>query len=55
MDGIIWLLLITMAVLLWASTSLLYKAGIHKGKETHTCLKVSVCVGMVFLRLPSSI
>ena len=51
MDGIIWLLLITMAVLLWASTSLLYKAGIHKGEETHTCLKVSVCVGMVFFAI----
>ena len=48
MNGIIWLLLISMAIIMWASTSLLYKAGIHDGKEPHLCLKYSVCVGMVF-------
>lgn len=29
MDGTIWLLLVIMAILMWAATSLLYKAGAH--------------------------
>lgn len=45
----IWLLLVVLAVVMWSSTSLLYKAGAHDGKEEHICLKYSVCVGIVFL------
>ena len=40
--------MVIIAVLMWAATSLLYKAGIHGGKEAHICLKYSVCVGTVF-------
>lgn len=53
MDGTIWLLLVIIAILMWAATSLLYKAGAPKfaGKgshEEHIGLKYSVCVGTVF-------
>ena len=34
--------------MLWSITCLLYKAGIHKEKEEHTCLKYSVSIGIVF-------
>lgn len=44
----IWLLLVVGAILVWSATSLLYKAGVHDGKEEHICLKYSVCVGLVF-------
>ena len=44
----IWLLLVSLAVLMWSATCLLYKAGVHDGKEEHICLKFSVCVGIVF-------
>ena len=44
----IWLLFIIMAILMWSATGLLYKAGVHDGKEEHICLKYSVCIGMVF-------
>lgn len=33
---------------MWSATCLLYKAGVHDGKEEHICLKFSVCVGIVF-------
>ena len=48
MQHSIWLLLVVTASLLWASTSLLYKAGVHDRKEEHICLKYSVCIGVVF-------
>ena len=44
----IWLLLVVAAILMWSATGLLYKAGVHDGKEEHICLKYSVCVGIVF-------
>lgn len=37
-----------MAILLWAATSLLYKAGIHKDSESNTCIKYTVSIGLVF-------
>ena len=40
-----------MVILLWASTSLLYKAGIHKDSEKNTCLKYTVSVGLVFFAI----
>lgn len=43
-----WLILIILLILMWSSTSLLYKAGAHGGKEEHICLKYSVCIGIVF-------
>ena len=49
MNRPIWLLFIILTVLLFSSTSLLYKAGaIGAEKEKHFCLKYSVCVGTVF-------
>lgn len=48
MQSSIWLMFVIMAILLWASTSLLYKAGISGNKEEHICLKYSICVGIVF-------
>lgn len=47
-NGVIWLMLAIMAILMWAATSLLYKVGVDGGKEEHICLKYSVCVGTVF-------
>ena len=47
----IWLLLVVAAILMWSATSLLYKAGVHDGKEEHICLKYSVCVGIVFFAI----
>lgn len=43
-----WLLFVFLAIIMWSATSLLYKSGIHGGKEKHICLKYSVCIGMVF-------
>ena len=48
MDNALWLLFVVLAILMWAATSLLYKAGVHDGKEEHICLKYSVCIGIVF-------
>lgn len=48
MNQFIWLALVVAAILMWAATSLLYKAGVPKEKEEHICLKYSVCIGMVF-------
>lgn len=48
MNNFIWLLLVVMAILMWSTTSLLYKASVRKDPEEHVCLKFSVCVGMVF-------
>ena len=48
MTNPIWLLYVLMAILLWSATSLLYKAGADGDKENHICLKLSICVGMVF-------
>lgn len=42
-----------MVILLWSSTSLLYKAGIHKDREEYTCLKYTVSVGLVFFAIAS--
>ena len=39
---------VTLAILMWAATSLLYKGDIHDGKEKHIYLKYSVCIGIVF-------
>ena len=44
----IWFIFTLLTVVLWASTSLLYKAGIHKEKEEYTCLKYSVSIGVIF-------
>ncbi len=43
-----WIVCIIIVILLWAMTGLIYKAGIHKDEEKHTCLKYSVSVGVVF-------
>ena len=48
MNNAIWLLLVVLTILMWATTSLLYKAGVRDGKEEHICLKYSVCIGIVF-------
>ena len=48
MNNAVWLLLVFMAILMWAATSLRYKAGIHGDNEEHVCLKTSVCIGVVF-------
>ncbi len=48
MDSIIWIGCTVMAILMWSATPLLYKAGIRKNREEHTCLKYSVSVGLVF-------
>ena len=44
----IWLLLVVLAIVMWSTTSLLYKTGARDGKEKYICLKYSVCVGVVF-------
>lgn len=43
-----WFLFVILAIAMWSATSLLYKAGIHGGKEKYICLKYSVCIGIVF-------
>ena len=48
MEKTMWLMLVVMTILLWSSTSLLYKAGAKDVKEKFICLKYSVCIGMVF-------
>ncbi len=40
-----------MAILCWAATSLLYKAGIHRNNEKHICLKYAVSVRFVFFMI----
>ena len=47
----IWLLLVIVSILMWSSTCLLYKAGVHEEKEEHICLKFSVCIGIVFFAI----
>ena len=49
MNTAVWLLFVILAILMWAATSLLYKAGVRDGKEEHICLKYSICIGVVFL------
>ena len=44
----IWFVYITIVVLLWGATGLIYKAGIHKESEDHTAVKYSISVGIVF-------
>ena len=44
----IWLLFVVLAIMMWSSTCLLYKAGVHDENEKHICLKYSVCIGIVF-------
>ena len=48
MTNPVWLVFVLMAILLWSTTSLLYKAGARDGNESHICLKYSVCVGMEY-------
>lgn len=48
MDKTIWLMLVVMTILLWSSTSLLYKKGAKDVKEKFICLKFSVCIGVIF-------
>lgn len=48
MKSLIWCVCTCATLLLWSITCLLYKAGIHKEKEEHTCLKYSVSIGIVF-------
>lgn len=48
MNSAVWLILVVMAAVMWASTSLLYKAGVPADREEHLCLKFSVCIGFVF-------
>jgi len=43
-----WFVFIVLVVLLWAATSLIYKAGVHKEPEMHTDIKYSISVGIVF-------
>lgn len=47
-NSAIWLFLVFLSILMWSSTCLLYKIGVHNDKEDHICLKFSVCVGIVF-------
>ena len=51
MDKAIWILPVFMAIIMWSATSLLYKAGIHRDREEHICLKYSVCIGIVFFAI----
>ena len=51
MSNITWVFCTVMAILLWAATCLLYKAGIHKESEKYTCLKYSVSIGLVFFAI----
>ncbi len=48
MNTIIWFGCTIAAIILWSTTCLLYKAGIHKEKEEHTCIKYSASIGIVF-------
>lgn len=48
MKNIIWLVCVISTIFLWSTTCLLYKAGVHKKKEEHVCLKYSASVGIVF-------
>ncbi len=48
MGNIIWFLCTIATIFLWSSACLLYKAGIHKDREYHTCLKYSASIGIVF-------
>lgn len=48
MENTIWIGCTLMAIFMWSSTSLLYKASIRKNREEHTCLKFAVTVGLVF-------
>lgn len=48
MEKTTWLMLVVMTILLWSSTSLLYKVGAKDVKEKFICLKFSVCIGLVF-------
>ena len=43
-----WLFFTIIAILMWASSCLFYKAGVHDNNEEHICLKFSVCIGTVF-------
>ncbi len=48
MDKTIWICCTVMAIVLWSTTSLLYKAGIYRENEKFVCLKYTVSVGVVF-------
>ena len=51
MSSIIWFLCTIVTLFLWSSACLLYKAGIHKEPEDHTCLKYSASVGIIFFMI----
>lgn len=48
MSNVIWFACTIATLILWSATCLLYKAGIQKEREEHTCLKYSVSIGIVF-------
>ena len=48
MDNITWLVCVIATFILWSATVMLYKAGIHKDPEEHTCLKYSASIGIIF-------
>ena len=50
-EQLIWSLMVAIAILMWAATSLLYKASVQNTGvvEEHTPLKYYVCVGTVYL------
>lgn len=48
MNSSFWFLFIILTILLWSSTSLIYKAGVQNSDDKHPCLKFSVSVGIVF-------
>lgn len=51
MSNIIWFLCTIATIFLWSSACLLYKAGIHKDREDHTCLKYSASIGIIFFMI----
>ena len=51
MSNIIWFLCTIATIFLWSSACLLYKAGIHKEQEDHTCLKYSASIGIIFFMI----
>ena len=48
MQNTIWLFYVTMAILLWVASCLLYKVGVYDKNEKYVCLKFSICIGLVF-------
>jgi drug/metabolite transporter (DMT)-like permease len=48
MNGTIWLGLVIMSMVMWTITDLCYRHGVRDDEEVGTCLKYTVCVGVVF-------